>query len=386
MKTHSVHRYFIAALLMVASQARAACDGFDTETWSANSVAQARQCLTRLNLSLGQCDGALCKKVDEWRGQPPEARAPAAPALLEKIKTDARAKAAKSTDVAASGEKLALKMDALIAQLKDATPEMLGNPKLDPFRNAQSQGWRYEQVSATLAEGDTPAAPDKEIPLGPILDQACAAPLDQQRCDSATRASGALVLGALLYEKMVKWFVQEDRESFVTYVGDTKTRWTAYFDKSRMQFPWELGINSWRFERELARRRAREEPGGFGLSTPPDDQWIFLHPSVALRYGGGPDRRLDQAVVIELAGYYSWDWSGTSIKNLRGASLIATWANAGSEQRKGYGFMFHLPKNYSIGLVQERGGGQSKLGVIVSIDLGKVIQDPDAAKRKLLGL
>jgi hypothetical protein len=195
-----------------------------------------------------------------------------------------------------------------------------------------------------------------------------------------------MVLHTLLYQTMVTWFVQDDREAFVSYVEDTRTRWAAYFDKSRVQFPWELGLNSWRFQRELEARRKRDQPDGFGLSNPPDDQWIFLHPSVGLRYGGAPDRRFDQAVVVELAGYYSWKWSGTTIKDLLGGSLIATWANGGTEQRKGYGLMVHLPKNYSVSLIQERGGGQRRLGLIVSIDLGKLIQDPDAAKRKLLGL
>lgn len=384
MKAQWIRLVFTAGLLLLATQARADCVGYDTGSWSASAEAQARQCLTKLNLAFNveKCDLAICRRVVEWRKKPTKERASDAPALLERITANLQPSVGQLSEAA----ELTARMSAFVEQLKAATPEVLADPVLDPFRNAQSRRWSYSTVAGSLVE-EGPASPGEQptgIHLGRVLARSCNVPLDQPNCDAAVRATGAMVLHTLLYQSMVTWFVQDDREAFARHVENTRARWAAYFDNSRVQFPWELALNSWRFQRELKDRRDRGQPEGFGLSSPPNDQWIFLHPSVGLRYGGAPDRRFDQAVFLELAGYYRWEWSGTSVKNLLGGSLIATWANGGTEQRKGYGLMVHLPKNYSVGLIQEHGGGQRKLGLVVSIDLGKLIQDQGAAKRKLL--
>lgn len=383
MKTTWLHQLLAASAMLLAAQAHAGCVGNDTSKWSASSVSEARQCLTELKLAFAikTCDLEICKKVNDWRAKPSDARAPAAPLLLELIKTDLQTRAGSFEETPA----LTLKMAAFIEQLKAVSPEIMADPLRDPFRQAQNRRWAYDQVAGILAE-DGAAGLEAGIDLGVALVRSCSAPLDQARCDRATRASGAMVLHATLYQTMVTWFIQDDRTSFARYVEETRARWATYFDKSRVQFPWELGLNSWLFQREMERRRAKQEPSGYGLTSPPDDQWIFLHPSVGLRYGGAPDRKFDQTVVLELAGYYRWEWSGATAKNLMGGSLIATWTNSGAAQNRGYGLMVHMPKNYSIGLIQERGAGRKKLGLVVSIDLGKLIQDPDAAKRSLLGL
>lgn len=386
MRTTWLHQLLAASAMVLAAQSHAECVGNDTSKWSASSASEARQCLTKLKLTfeIKNCDLEVCRKVIDWRAKPSEARAPEALPMLDLIKANLQTSAgsfAKTAD-------LTLKMTAFIEQLKAASPEILADPFRDPFRQAQNRRWAYDPVAGLLAEEDaaSAAAAAAGIDLGAALAQSCGAPLDQARCDNAIRASGAMVLHATLYQTMVTWLIQDDRIAFARYVEEIRTRWATYFDKSRVQFPWELWLNSWRFQRELNQRRSKQEPTGYGLTSPPEDQWILLHPSVGLRYGGAPDRKLDQTVVLELAGYYRWEWSGATAKNLVGGSLIATWTNSGAAQNKGYGFMVHMPKNYSIGLIQERGAGRNRLGLVVSIDLGKLIQDPEAAKRSLLGL
>ena len=91
-------------------------------------------------------------------------------------------------------------------------------------------------------------------------------------------------------------------------------------------------------------------------------------------------------VVLETIGYYRWQWSGSDAKNLLGGSLIATWSGNADQRRSGLGFMIHLPKNYSLGLVQERYNNQTSLALTLSIDLGKLFQDPAAQKSALLHL
>jgi hypothetical protein len=375
----------VAVLLLGVSHAWASCNGYDTAKWSATSEQEARSCLTNLNnqFSISKCDQPICKDVAEWRNKPQTERVTAAPKLLEKVRLDFQP----AVTAFPTAKPLDDAMSAFVQQLKSATPEILRDPARDPFINAASRAWAYDAVAGLIGQGEGGTTTPVEIHLGDVLAQACAPDVAQTHCSEAVAAAGSTVLHALLYQTAVTSFQKEDREAFLAYVETTDQRWANYFDSSRSQFPWELLVNSWRFDSELKHRRDNpNDAEGPGLSGPPGDQWILLHPSVGLRYASGADRKLDQVIVLEALGYYRWDWRGADVKSPLGGSLIATWRGSGTEQRKGYGFMAHLPKNYSIGLIQEHGNGQRHIALVISADLEKLFQDPAAQKNALLGI
>jgi len=384
MRARCLRLFAAAAALGLASPAWAACNSLDFTTWTAASEREARRCLTNVAdpQIIGPCDLAVCKRLTEWRGKPRADRVLQGPDLLEQIRSNLKPAAENFTPGVALDEA----MQKFIGQLRAATPEALRDPKRDPFNTAVNRAWQYDSTAGLLGPGSDADGVSFEIKLGDILAAACGEPLRAESCNAALAGAGATVFHSALFQTVVTWFQKEGRETAVAHIEMLAKRWETYFDKSRVQFPWELAVNSALFNRELQRRRSdRDDPQGPGLAGPPSDQLIFLHPSVGLRAANTPDRKLDQVVVLELAGYYRWTWRGAEADSLAGGSIIATWANGGTEQRKGYGFMVHMPRNYSIGLVQERGNGQKRLALVVSIDLGKLMQDPAAQKKKLLG-
>jgi hypothetical protein len=385
MASRSMRSLAIAFVLGLAAPAWAACNNVDFTTWTAASEREARRCLTNVAdpQAIGTCDLAICRRLAEWRGKPRADRVLQGPGLLDQIRSNFKPAAENFPPSVALDDA----MQKFIAQLLAATPEALRDPKRDPFNNAVNRAWQYDSAGGVLGPGTSADGVSFEIRLGDILAAACAEPLRAESCNAALAGSGATVFHAALFQVAVTWFQKEGRDAAIAHIDMLDKRWGTYFDKSRVQFPWELAVNSALFDRELMRRRSDpNDPQGPGLSGPPSDQFIFLHPSVGLRAANTADRKLDQVVVLELAGYYRWTWRDAEADSLTGGSLIATWANGGAEQRKGYGFMVHMPRNYSIGLVQESGNGPRRLALVFSIDLGKLIQDPAAQKKKLLGL
>lgn len=381
----SIRGLAAAFALGLAAPAWAACANLEFTSWTAASERDARRCLSNAAdpQVIGSCDLAVCKDLVAWRGKPRADRVLQGPDLLEQIRSSFKPAAENFPPGAALDDA----MQKFIAHLRAATPETLRDPKLDPFNNAINRAWQYDSPAGLLGPGTSANGVSFDIRLGDILAAACGEPLRADSCNAALAGSGAAVFHSALFQTVVSWFQKEGREAAVAHIDMLDKRWQTYFDSSRVQFPWELALNSALFDRELQRRRTdRNNPQGPGLAGPPSDQVIFLHPSVGLRAGNSADRKLDQVIVLELAGYYRWTWRGANADSLAGGSLIATWANSGTEQRKGYGFMVHMPKNYSIGLVQERGNGPKRVALVVSIDLGKLIQDPAAQKKKLLGL
>ena len=137
-------------------------------------------------------------------------------------------------------------------------------------------------------------------------------------------------------------------------------RWRSYFADARSQYPWELFVNSWRYE-ETVRKKD-------GISGPPAWQWIVLHPDVGLQYvsSAAAGDRFKPALVLELIGYNRWTWGGDNRpQNAWGASLVRTYADTASLPSGGWGIALHRHSKYTLTLT--RLGGST--GVLFSIDL-----------------
>ena len=144
-------------------------------------------------------------------------------------------------------------------------------------------------------------------------------------------------------------------------------RWRSYFADARSQYPWELFVNSWRYEETVRNRE--------GISGPPAWQWIVLHPDVGLQYvdSAAAGDRFKPALVLELIGYNRWTWGGDNRpRNAWGASLVRTYADTASVPSGGWGIAIHRHSKYTLTLNRLEG----KTGVLFSIDLVGAVTRP----------
>lgn len=128
-------------------------------------------------------------------------------------------------------------------------------------------------------------------------------------------------------------------------------RWDAYFTEARTQFPQELWLNSLLYSREKDEKYC---DGLGGFCTPPDSQWILMHPNVALEYidDSPAGNRAEPAIVLELIGYNRWTWDGSKMDNAIGGSIIAVASDRAGEDDFGYGLMFHYDNKWSLGVTR----------------------------------
>lgn len=141
-------------------------------------------------------------------------------------------------------------------------------------------------------------------------------------------------------------------------------RWRSYFAEARSQYPWELLVNSWRYE-----SRVRSE---LGISGPPDWQWIVMHPDVGMQYvrSAAPGDRFKPALLLEVIGYNWWTWGGDHRpRNAWGVSLVRTYADTASVPSGAWGVALHRNNKYSLTLTR-RGG---KTGILLSVDLAGAV-------------
>jgi len=352
-------RSFLVGILLplcAASGAQAACNGFDLSKWTAQTAQEAGLCLADLSSGIGSCDSAICKSVREWRkpgdGRPPDVAM--APSLLARVRADMQPAIATFPEARVVDADMA---DFLLSFGQQTAPEFIANRR-----------WSYDGAAGLLADGG-----GASVNLNAVLVKECAAGTPEAQCSEALRRAADVLIHTLQFQIVTTSLLNDQRAAFAQYMGELKGRWDSYFDKGRFQYPWELLINSKRYDR-----------GGGGFAQPPDDQWILLHPSVGYRYLNGSGKKLEQTLLLEVAGYYRWEWAGAEATKLRGGSLVVSWADTATEFRRGIGFLVHMPKNYSLGLVQERGASGHKIALVMSLDLGKVVQDPKSQKASFL--
>ena len=151
-------------------------------------------------------------------------------------------------------------------------------------------------------------------------------------------------------------------------------RWRSYFAEARSQYPWELYINSRRYEATVR--------GSSGVSGPPDWQWIVLHPDVGMQYvrAAAAGDRFKPALVLEIVGYNRWSWGADHRpQNAWGASLVRSYADTASVPSGAWGIAVHRNNKYSLTFSRVDG----RLGLLLSIDLaGKVTQATDEWKER----
>ncbi|MEX2197446.1 MAG: hypothetical protein WD886_01440 [Burkholderiales bacterium] len=112
-----------------------------------------------------------------------------------------------------------------------------------------------------------------------------------------------------------------------------------------------------------------------GVREPPDTQYFFLHPSVAVeQLNSAPDgQQLKPVLVVEVFGANRWRddrrWiNAPLLRSLSGASIALTYADRAGVTDIGKGVIMTFENVYSIGVMRY----ESKTSVLFSIDLANL--------------
>lgn len=201
-----------------------------------------------------------------------------------------------------------------------------------------------------------------ELPLrlaGSVQD-ACTTTTTAQ-CTSAVVTAEFVLRAATLVKRSLDYYSRPFLAAALVQTNMRDARWTAYFDETLVQFPWELALNSARFTQ--AARKTR------GFAMPPSSQWVLLHPMAGVEYvwSAPQGSRMTPAVAMEILGYNRWSWNAMNKPaGALGASVVAAFSDRAGAPNVGYGVLVRYAHKYSVS-VTSRGG---KTGVLLSSEFG----------------
>ena len=167
------------------------------------------------------------------------------------------------------------------------------------------------------------------------------------------------------------------------------SRWDAYFNDARPQNWVEVLVNAKysNFRREKQCDNASVDKTecllqlGGSFYAPPNSQIILLNPSIGLEYiADSPDgNQLQESLILEIAGFNRWKWSGDQMKSVFGASIIASYSDRQDTEDLGYGVMVHFGKNFSLGATKRSGG---KEGFFINVELRDFLSNWSNSKKQ----
>lgn len=192
-------------------------------------------------------------------------------------------------------------------------------------------------------------------------------------CIEVGEAGKVALRAASLVRQTLKVSQDDIYEQALAAVRLRKSKWDAYFDDSRTQFPWEVAANSY-FHKWLGRSK-----GGF--ADVPNDQIILFHPGVGMEYvkDAPAGSRFEGALVVEIIGYNFWGWTKDGkIDSALGASIIQTYSDRAGLSSMRPGVMVHYNNKYSIAFTRKNG----ETGILLSVDLAKLVTKVEADARE----
>ena len=153
-------------------------------------------------------------------------------------------------------------------------------------------------------------------------------------------------------------------------------QWKSYRESGHHQYVWEVAANSALMGRDLCPEDAGTRMK-MGFCKVPTSQLILMHPDGALRWSRTAQDagELKPAVLVQVVGWYWWRWEQVDgrptgvMTDRRGVSLAATYTQSDTEQRWGYGPMFHYDK-YNIAVTKASGG---KWSVVLNLNFAEDI-------------
>ena len=200
-----------------------------------------------------------------------------------------------------------------------------------------------------------------EVNLNQEIDR-CGA--SEDACTQALESAASVFTHSLLVDRLLDTLLSGPNKAFNDHLEKLDQQWQAYLGESRAFYPWELLLNGWFFE-----------PRQTGFSEPPNRQILLLHPSAALSYNDSADDKLEEALVLDVIGFYRWSWGSdneSAIVNPFGLALAVSWDG----DHTGYGVSAHFSNNYSLSVTAD----EDDVFLLFNVDLGNFILD----KRKLI--
>ncbi len=223
-------------------------------------------------------------------------------------------------------------------------------------------------VDGKLFAGRPANAPPAEIDLFALIDDACVEP--GPACRAGFELAGNAAAAVNLQRRIVARLSLAERVDIAERSRRADARWSSFFGAARSQLPWELLINSRLYD-------AERDP--LAIEGPPSAQWIVLHPSVGVGYR---EADFNQALVLELVGYYRWEWGGENKDRVSwpfGGSLVLSFDG---DDDPAFGAMLHLPRNWSLGATIDR---DENVSFLLSVDLAKLFQSDTQVRRVMTG-
>ncbi len=156
------------------------------------------------------------------------------------------------------------------------------------------------------------------------------------------------------------------------YLQLSQKQWDDFFSKSRSQTSLELTLNS--------RLWQKNKVAGMFLS-PPEMQWIVLHPSVVMENvpKALSGSRTKEGVMVEILGV-NW-WERERWYQLSGASVVSVYSDRAITPVLGHGVALHFGNNLTFGAVKHGGSN----GFFVSLDVLELYKDKRAMMDSFTG-
>lgn len=240
-----------------------------------------------------------------------------------------------------------------------------------------SEGGTFEnlngsQFEISAAQRLFESQPADTIDFELYLQEQCSTPAS---CTAAWREAAAVATQSTLFRRIIVASMGTGRLGMVEYLTGLDARWRHYVLGPRAQYPWELLVNGWRYRKAA------------NLVEPPNNQFIFAHPSTALELSGRDKGQAAASLLLEAFGWNSWTWQGNETRQRFGASAILSWRTTtalAGDRIFGYGAMVHLPHSLSIGYVY-RPTDLGRHSLVLGADAAKLFTKGSDARKELLG-
>lgn len=301
------------------------------------------------------------------QGDLQESHLQAVEAIMQRLSSTVRSHAADFENANRPGS---LALRTVAARLASETPSQTTGSSPTTVIDDNDGGWGV-QLDDDLYGPDASNRP-MFSPRLDLLQPNCQPQTDTDNCRAAIEAMVDLVRVANLMQAVHQ---RADRSLGVNLLAYQRAEvmWDLYTNEARVQYPWEMLLNGYIYQRDINRLEADQ---GHELALvdrlPPDRQIILLHPGVGLEYvdDASDGGRLEPAVVMEWVGFNSWRYrgSGSNVTMARplGVSLVTTLSDRNGSKNVGHGLAFHWNHTMTTGITWRSGG---EVGLFISIGL-----------------